>query len=128
MKNGPSGRWNMAKGVSAMKEVTDKDFDREVLKSKLPVFACFTTKWSHSCYPTCLFAAELTEEYNDRVKFVRVDIEESPEIAERYHVIPVPTILLFRDSQLLKRLLGFQDRISLRSVLNSVTAEKGLSY
>ena len=107
-----------------MREITNQNFDKEVLKCKLPVFACFTTKWCHSCYPTCLFATELTEEYNGRVKFVRVDIEESPEIAERYHVIPVPTILLFQDSQPLKRLLGFQDRIALRALLNTAIAEE----
>ena len=109
-----------------MTEITDRDFDREVLKCKLPVFVCFTTKWCHSCYPTCLFAAELVEEYNGRVKFVRVDIEESPKTAERYHVIPVPTILVFQDSQPVKKLLGFQDRMALRSLLNSVTAEGDL--
>jgi thioredoxin 1 len=107
-----------------MIDITDRDFDKEVLECELPVFACFTTRWCHTCFPTCLFADELTEEYNGRVKFTRVDIEESPEIAERYHVIPVPTILIFQDSQPVKKLLGFQDRFSLRSALNSVIAEE----
>jgi thioredoxin 1 len=57
------------------------------------------------------------------VKFVRVDIEESSEIAERYHIIPVPTVLLFQDSQPVKKLLGFQDIGSLKAVLNSVIGE-----
>jgi len=39
-----------------MKEITERDFDKEVLECELPVFACFTTEWCHSCYPTCLFA------------------------------------------------------------------------
>ena len=111
-----------------IKEINDQNFDKEVLKCELPVLVCFTTKWCQSCYPTCLFATELIEEYNGRVKFVRVDIEESPEIAERYHVIPVPTILLFQDSQPVKKLLGFQDRFSLRDALDSVIAEEELSY
>lgn len=106
-----------------MMDITERDFNREVLKCKLPVFTCFTTKWCHSCYPTCLFADELTKEYDGRVKFVRVDIEQSPEIAERYHVITVPTILLFQNSQPVKRLLGFQELRSLRALLNSVTDE-----
>jgi thioredoxin 1 len=107
-----------------VREITNRDFEKEVLKCKLPVFACFVTRWSHSCYPTCLFADELAGEYHGRVKFVKVDIEESPQIAERYHVIPVPTILLFQDAQPLKRFLGFQDRIALRSLLDAAIAEE----
>jgi thioredoxin 1 len=106
-----------------MMYVTDQDFDKEVLDCRLSVFTCFTAQWCHTCYPTCLFADQLVETYGGRVKFVRVDIEESSEIAERYHIIPVPTILLFQDSQLVKKLVGFQDLGSLKSMLNSVIGE-----
>jgi thioredoxin 1 len=106
-----------------MKEITGQDFDKEVLECELPVFACFTARWCHTCYPTCLVAAELTEEYNGRVKFVRMDIEESPEVVERYHVTAVPTILIFKNSQPMKKLLSFQGGASLKSALDSVTAE-----
>ena len=109
-----------------MKEITERDFDKEVLECELPVFVCFTAKWCHSCYPTCLFADQLVKEYDGHVKFVRVDIEESPETVERYHVIPVPTILLFRGSQPVKRFLGFQDRATLRQMLSSLTGEDEL--
>jgi thioredoxin 1 len=111
-----------------MIDINDQDFDKEVLDCDLPVFTCFTTKWSQSCYPTCLVAAELAKEYNGRVKFVRVDIEESPETVERYNVVPVPTILLFQDSQPVKRLLGFQEPVSLRSALNSAIVKEELPY
>ena len=107
-------------------EITDQDFGREVMQCKLPVFVYFVAPWCHTCYPTRLFAEELAEEYYGRVKLVKIDIEESPEVAERYHVIAVPTVLLFRDSREVKRLLGFQDRRSLRSLLNGATAEEGM--
>ena len=105
-----------------MIKITDRAFDREVLECDMPVFTCFTARWCHSCYPTCLIAEELAKDYDGRVKFVKVDIEESPEIAERYHIIPVPTIILFQDSQPVKKLVGFQVRSSLRALLNSATA------
>ena len=105
-----------------MKEITDRDFDREVLKCDLPVLTCFTTRWCHTCYPTCLFTDEMVEEYKGSMKFVRVDTEESPEVSGQYHVVVVPTILIFKDSQPVKKLLGFQDRSSLRPLLDSVTA------
>jgi thioredoxin 1 len=109
----------------AMMDIAERDFDREVLNCELPVFACFTAKWCHSCYPTCLFADELVKEYEGSVKFVRMDTEKSPEIAERYHVIAVPTILLFQNSQPVNRLLGFQELRSLKALLNGVTVDNG---
>ena len=106
-----------------MMEITEGDFQDKVLECKLPVFTCFTAKWCHSCYPTCLFADDLLSEYDDRVKYVKLDIEESPEVAQRYNVVAVPTILIFKDSQPVKKLLGFQDRRSLRALLDSVASE-----
>jgi thioredoxin 1 len=104
-----------------MIEISERDFDKEVLECELPVFACFTTQWCHSCYPTCLFADQLVKEYDGHVKFVRLDTERSPGIAEKYHIIAVPTILVFQNAQEVNRLLGFQDRSSLRPLMNSVT-------
>jgi thioredoxin 1 len=109
-----------------MIEVTERDFDKEVLECELPVFACFTTKWCHTCYPTCLFADELVKEYEGSVKFVRVDTEGSPDTSARYRITVVPTILLFKNSQPMKKLLGFQERRSLRRLLGeAVTKEAG---
>jgi thioredoxin 1 len=110
--------------MGAMRDVADPDFDKEVLECELPVFTCFTTRWCHTCYPTCLFADELVKEYEGSVNFVRVDIEESPEASARYRVIAVPTILLFKDSQPVKKLLGFQDRKSLKRLLESVPVKE----
>jgi thioredoxin 1 len=106
-----------------MIEIAGRDFETEVLGCSVPVFACFTTKWCHPCFATCLVADQLTREYDGVVKFVRLDMEESPDIAERYHVIAVPTILLFQNSRLAKRLLGFQERSSLRALLSNATSE-----
>jgi thioredoxin 1 len=109
---------------SAVKEITDQDFEREVLKCKVPVFTCFTAEWCRSCYPTCLLTDKLAERYSDRLNFVRVDIEKSPEVSARYRVIALPTILVFRNSQPVKKLVGFQDRNSLKRLLDGVISEE----
>jgi thioredoxin 1 len=108
----------------AMIEVAERDFDKEVLECELPVFACFTTKWCHSCYPTCLFADQLVREYDGRARFVRLDTEGDPKIAERYRITVVPTILLFKDSQPVEKLLGFQDHMSLKRLMGDVIAKE----
>jgi thioredoxin 1 len=105
-----------------MIEISEQNFDKEVLECELPVFACFTTKWCHNCYPTCLFADQLVKEYDGSVKFVKLDTEKNPEITEIYNVIAVPTILIFKNAQEFNRLLGFQDRSTLKPLLDNVTA------
>lgn len=109
-----------------MTAITDQNFDEEVMKCELPVFACFITRSCQSCYPTCRFADQLVVKYEGRVKFVRVDIEKNPEVAARYQVVAVPTILLFHGSKLLRKALGFKERASLRQMLSSFVGEEGL--
>jgi thioredoxin 1 len=106
--------------VTLMIDITDQNFDKEVLECELPVFACFTARWCHTCYPTCLFADELVKEYEGSVKFVRVDTEGSPDTSARYGITVVPTILLFKDSQPVEKLLGFQNRQSLKRLLGEL--------
>ena len=106
-----------------MTEITERNFDKEVLECQLPVFACFITRWCRSCYATCLFADQLVEKYDGRVKFVKVDVGEIPHVIAGYRISAVPTILIFKDSQPVKKLLGFQNRSSLRRLLSSVTDE-----
>ena len=102
--------------------VSKQNFDEEVLNSDLPVFACFTTSWCRACFPTCLVADELVNRYEGRIKFVRIDKEKAPEISDEYHITVVPTIILFQDSQITKRLLGFQEKVALRDLLDALLA------
>jgi len=103
-------------------EVSKQNFDEEVLKSGLPVFACFTTSWCRACFPTCLIADELVNRYEGRIKFVRIDKEKAPKISDEYHITVVPSITLFQDSQMIKKLLGYQEERALRDLLDALLA------
>jgi len=103
-------------------EVTEQNFDEEVLNSDLPVFACFTTSWCRACFPTCFVADELANRYEGRIKFVRIDKEKVPEISEEYHITVVPSIIFFQDSQMIKKLLGYQEGRALRDMLDALLA------
>ena len=102
-----------------MIEITERDFNEEVAECKIPVFACFTTHSCQNCYPTCLFSDQLAREYDGRIKFVRLDTEKNPGMAEKYRIIAVPTILIFKNAQEVYRLLGFQDKSTLKPLLDS---------
>jgi len=103
-----------------MKEFADRDFNMEVLNCHIPILACFVTRWCHSCYSMCLLIHKLVKEYEGKVKFVKVNIKEIPNISAGHRVIAVPTILIYKHSQLVKTLIGFQDRTSLRALLDSI--------
>jgi len=101
-------------------EITGQDFDEEVLKSDLPVFACFTTSQCGSCFALCLVVEGLAKEYEGRMKFVTVDVEAEPKLTARYGIVPLPAVLLFKHSKPVAKLVGFQDKWSLRNRLDEL--------
>jgi thioredoxin 1 len=103
-----------------MIEITERDFDKEVLGCDLPVFTCFTTQWCGHCFPTCLVADELINRYDGRLKFVRLDKGKAPEISDEYHITVVPSIIIFEDSRIIKKLVGYQSKLALRDLLDSL--------
>ena len=105
-------------------EITGDDFEKEVLQSDIPVFACFTNPQCGSCFALHLVAEALAKEYEGTVKFVRINVEQELELAARYRIVPLPAVILFRDSQPVKRLLGFQERWVLGDLLDMLTAKK----
>ena len=101
-------------------EITGQDFEEEVLKSALPVFVCFTSAQCGTCFALCLVADDLAREYEGRLKFVTVDVEAAPKLAARYGIVPLPAILLFKHSKPVAKLLGFEDKWSLRNRLDEL--------
>jgi thioredoxin-like negative regulator of GroEL len=105
-------------------EIKGQDFDNEVLKSDLPVFVCFSTSRCGSCFALCLVLDDLAEEYEGRMRFVMIDAEKEPQLAARYHILPLPRVLLFKHGKLLKELGGFKPKAYVKNALNEVIAEK----
>jgi thioredoxin 1 len=106
-------------------ELTEQNFEEEVLNSDLPVFACFTTSWCSSCFPTCFVADELASRYEGRIKFVRMDQEKVPRLSVAYNITVVPSIILFKGSNMVQKLPGYQEETALRNLLDTLLAEVG---
>jgi thioredoxin 1 len=103
-------------------EVAEQNFDEEVLNSDLPVFACFTTSWCSSCFPTCFVADELASRYEGRIKFVRMDQEKVPRLSAAYNITVVPSIILLQGSKMVKKLPGYQEETVLKELLDGLSA------
>jgi len=86
--------------------ICDSDFDETVLKARSPIVVDFQGKDCAPCRLMEPIVEELVEEYADRVGFVSVDVEESPQSARAYKVRGVPTFVFFKDGEAVDRVVG----------------------
>ncbi|MCA9529682.1 MAG: thioredoxin [Myxococcales bacterium] len=86
--------------------VNDLNFDDQVLESDLPVLVDFTATWCGPCKMVAPLVDELADEYEGRVRVVKLDIDESPGTASKYGIRGVPTLLVFKDGRPVAQQVG----------------------
>ena len=87
-------------------EVNDQSFENEVLKCDIPVVVDFWAPWCGPCRMIAPVTEKLSEEYANRVKFCKLNVDENPEMAQKYGVMSIPLLLFFKDSQQVDSVLG----------------------
>ena len=88
-------------------ELTNENFDAEVLQSELPVLVDFWATWCGPCMMLGPIVAEVATEYAGRVKVGKVNVDNAPELAARYGITSIPVLLLFRKGEVAKTSVGF---------------------
>lgn len=88
-------------------DVTDDTFDREVFDSPVPVLVDFGAEWCHPCKQLDPIVEELAKQWSDKVKVVKLDIDENTETTTRFGIMGVPTLVLFKNGDEQERLTGF---------------------
>ncbi|MSQ28718.1 MAG: thioredoxin [Dehalococcoidia bacterium] len=101
-------------------DVTEQSFDQDVLKSGSPVLVDFWAPWCAPCRHIAPIVEELSIEYDGKVAFAKVNTDEQPAIAQRYQIFSIPTLIIFKDGQPVKQLVGLRPKKDLKSNLDSV--------
>jgi thioredoxin 1 len=86
--------------------VSDGTFETEVLKAQGPIIVDFWAEWCGPCKRIAPLLDELAEQYAGRVKVVKVDLDKNQEIAGRYRIMSIPTLLYFKDGQVVDQVIG----------------------
>ncbi|MBL7663410.1 thioredoxin [bacterium] len=87
-------------------DVSDSTFDAEVLKSDLPVLVDFWAPWCGPCRAIAPVIEELAKEYQGKIKFAKVNVDNNPESPAQYHVRGIPNLILFKSGQLQEQIVG----------------------
>jgi len=101
-------------------ELTDQNFNQEVIKNSRPVLVDFFAEWCGPCKMQAPIIDELTKEYENKVRVFKLDVDKNQQTAQDYQVMSIPTIVLFKNGKEIERLMGLQQKPVLTERINNL--------
>ena len=102
-----------------VKKVTDKNFEKEILKSDLPVLVDFWAPWCGPCQRIAPLVEELAAENAGTARFGKVNVDDNQHLAATYGVNSIPTLIVFKDGQVARSFVGLQPKARLQEALDA---------
>ncbi|MFH1638961.1 MAG: thioredoxin [Chloroflexota bacterium] len=101
-------------------EVTDKSFEDEVIKSSLPVLVDLWAPWCVPCRMVAPVVEKLSADYDGKIKFCKVNVDENPEMAAKYRVMSIPTLMFFKGGKLMDTVIGAVPERTIKPKIDSL--------
>lgn len=99
---------------------TSENFDAEVLNSDIPAVVDFFATWCGPCKMMAPVVEALASEYDGKVKIGKLDVDENTDIAARYGVMTIPTIILFKNGEIVSKTIGVQSKNTLKNAIDAM--------
>jgi thioredoxin 1 len=105
-----------------MFEFTNFNFEQEVLTNNTPVLVDFSASYCPPCRALTPILENLSNEFDGKIKFGKVDTDENEEISSNYEISALPTILFFNKGKIIKKIVGFHNENQLRQILTEISS------
>jgi len=102
--------------------ITDDSFEAEVVQSDKPVLVDFWAEWCMPCKMVAPTIDELADEYAGRVKVGKIDTDENRNVAIQLGISAIPTVMVFANGEMVKRMVGVQSKKDLKAALDDALA------
>ena len=103
-------------------DVSDSDFDSQVIKSEAPVLVDFWAEWCGPCKMVAPVLEELAEEYSEQIKFTKVDVDTNPQVSVNFGIRSIPTLLIFKEGKPVDQLVGAVPKAVIKKSLDNALA------
>jgi len=103
--------------MASIIELTEENFSREVLQDPGLVLVDFWAAWCGPCRMFAPVVDSIAQEYEGKVKVAKLNVDDHPFIAERYNIMSIPTVILFKQGEKVAQLIGYQTKDRLAQVI-----------
>ncbi len=101
-----------------MNEITSEQWKQQVLNSDKPVFVDFWAEWCGPCRMVSPIVEELSKEYEGKVNFVKVNVDQNRDLASKYNIFSIPTLAIFRNGEVVAQTAGASSKESIQSYID----------
>ena len=100
--------------------ITDAEFEKEVLKSKIPVLVDFWAPWCGPCKSMLPIVEELAKDLAGKAKIFKINVDENSDTPAKYSVMSIPTFIFFKDGEMAQTLVGVKSKEDLKKELEAL--------